>query len=282
MAMPKENQPPNPVRIREPADVGFAIPARISTMGWMTFSLPRAALAMLALAMPGAALAHVVPNMTVEADFAADGAYTLSINVDPRTFLAADPTTLPPVPGSWYRDQTPGQLDATHAKAREYLSRALGLLFGGQKTPLPHCAIQAIDGESNTPLTAETQEVHLLASAKGNVPTGAASFQIDFAKDANTTLILLPSHNGKAAPRPQVVFPGETSRAYPLEASAPAAKTALVPAPAAQPPAPLFSLGLIITLSITVVLLIVGWRLLSHYRHHHRAHRRPRPDDVNN
>ena len=65
---------------------------------------------MLALAMPGAAWAHVVPNMTVEADFAADGVYTLSINVDPRTFLAADPTTLPPVPGSWYREQTPEQL----------------------------------------------------------------------------------------------------------------------------------------------------------------------------
>jgi hypothetical protein len=177
---------------------------------------------MLALAMPGAAWAHVVPNMTVEADFAADGGYTLSINVDPRTFLAADPTTLPPVPGSWYREQTPEQLAATHEKAGEYLARALGLLFGGQKTPLPNCALQAIDGESNTPLTAETQEVHLLASAQGRVPAGAASFQIDFAKDANTTLILLPSHGGKAAPRPQVIFPGETSRAYPLETSTPA------------------------------------------------------------
>uniref|UniRef100_UPI0037849C83 hypothetical protein n=1 Tax=Prosthecobacter sp. TaxID=1965333 RepID=UPI0037849C83 len=248
----------------------------------MTFSLPRTALAMLALAMPGAAWAHVVPNMTVEADFAADGGYTLSINVDPRTFLAADPTTLPPVPGSWYREQTPEQLAATHEKAGEYLTRALGLLFGGQKTPLPNCAIQAIDGESNTPLTAETQEVHLLASAQGRVPAGAASFQIDFAKDANTTLILLPSHGGKAAPRPQVIFPGETSRAYPLETSTPAPTTTTAPAPAPQPPAPLFSLGLVITLSVVVMLLIVGWRLLNHYRHHHRAHRRPRPDDVNN
>jgi len=248
----------------------------------MTFPFPRTTLAILALTLPGAAWAHVVPNMTVEADFAADGGYTLSINVDPRTFLAADPTTLPPVPGSWYREQTPEQIAATHEKAGEYLTRALGLLFGGQKTPLPNCAIQAIDGESNTPLTSETQEVHLLASAKGNVPTGAASFQIDFAKDANTTLILLPSHGGKAAPRPQVIFPGETSRAYPLETRAPAPNTRAAPAPASQPPAPLFSLGLVITVSVAVMLLIVGWRLLSHYRHHHRAHRRPRPDDVNN
>lgn len=248
----------------------------------MTFPFPRTALAILAFAAPGLAGAHVVPNMTVEADFAAEGGYSLRINVDPRTFLAADPTTLPPVPGSWYREQTPEQLAATHEKAGEYLSRALGLLFGGQKMPFPNWAIQAIDGENNTPLTAETQEVHLLASAKGRVPAGAASFQIDFAKDANTTLILLPSHGGKAAPRPQVIFPGETSRAYPLETSTPAPTTAVAPAPASQQPASLFSLGLVLTLSVAVLFLIVGWRLLRRYRHHHRAHHRPRHDDVNN
>jgi len=248
----------------------------------MIFPPPRTALAILAFAAPGLAGAHVVPNMTVEADFAAEGGYSLRINVDPRTFLAADPTTLPPVPGTWYREQTPEQLAATHEKAGEYLSRALGLLFGGQKTPFPHWAIQAIDGESNTPLTAETQEVHLLVSATGRVPAGAASFQIDFAKDANTTLILLPSHGGQAAPRPQVIFPGETSRSYPLETSPPAPTPVVAPAAAPQPPVPLFSLGLVITLSVAVMLLIVGWRLLRQYRHHHRAHHRPRPDDMNN
>ena len=229
--------------------------------------LQRALAALLALI--GAAEAHVVPNMTIEADFAADRTYTLKINVDPRTFLAADPTTLPPVPGSWYREQTPEQKATTHEKAREYLSSALGVLFGGQKSVLPDCEIQAIDGSDNNPLKADTQEVHMLATATGRIPEAAATFQIDFAKDANTTLILLHTQAGGAEPRPQVIFPGETSRAFPLKTTEPAAP------PPASPPETSNPLFLLMALSITIILGIVGWQLLNRHRHHHRAHRKP-------
>jgi hypothetical protein len=193
------------------------------------FLLQRALAAFLSVI--GVAEAHVVPNMTIEADFAADRSYILRINFDPRTFLAADPTTLPPVPGSWYREQSQEQKAATHQKARDYLSSALGVLFGAQKSVLPDCEIQAIDGEDNNPLKADTQEVHLLATARGWVPETATTFQIDFAKDANTTLILLHTQAGAAEPRPQVIFPGETSRAFQLKTTEPAA-----PLPASPPP----------------------------------------------
>ena len=119
------------------------------------------------LAVPGLLFAHVVPNMTVEAEFTSAGGYTLRINVDPRTFLAAEPTSLPPVPASWYLEQTPEQVAATHEKAQQYLASALGLLFDGKKTVLPACKIRAMDGADNTPLKADTQEVHLLATASG-------------------------------------------------------------------------------------------------------------------
>ena len=231
------------------------------------FFLRRALAALLAVI--GVAEAHVVPNMTIEADFDADRTYTLQINVDPRTFLAADPTTLPPVPGSWYREQTPEQKAATHQQAREYLSRALGVLFGGQKSVLPDCEIQAIDGADNNPIKADTQEIHLLATARGRHPETGTTFQIEFAKDANTTLILLNSQAGAAEPRPQVIFPGETSRVFPLTPAAPVA-----PLPA-SPPAASNPLFLIIALLITLILGIVGWRLLNRHRHHHRAHRKP-------
>lgn len=221
------------------------------------------------LAVISVAQAHVVPNMTVEANFAADRTYTLQINVDPRIFLAADPTTLPPVPGSWYREQTPEQRATTHQKAREYLSGALGVLFGGQKSVLPDCEIQAIDGADNNPLKADTQEIHLLATASGRLPEAAATFQIDFAKDANTTLILLHTQAGRAEPRPQVLFPGETSRAFQL-------KTAEVAAPPpASPPETSNPLFVLMTLSITIILGIVAWQMLNRHRHHHRAHRKP-------
>ena len=225
------------------------------------------------LAFATVAGAHVVPSMTVEAEFQSDGGYALRINVDPRTFLAPDPTTLPPVPASWYREQTPEQIAATHERAQDYLAEALGLLFEGKKVPLPPCRIEAINGEDNTPLSEETQELHLLATAAGRVPA-AATFQIDFSKAANTSLILVHSRAGKSDLRPQVLFPGETSREFQL---ALVETKALPPAaPPAQAVAPASRLFLVVLISISIVLVLVGWRLLLHYRHHHRAHRKPR------
>lgn len=208
--------------------------------------------------------------MTVEAEFDSAGGYTLRINVDPRTFLAADPTALPPVPASWYLEQTPEQVTATHEKAQQYLTRSLGLLFdGGKKVTLPVCKIQAIDGADNTPLHADTQEVHLLGTASGRLPSAATTFQVDFAKDANTSLILLHSLAGKTELRPRVVFPGETSLPFRLQTT----PSAPVPSEKA-PPSKTHEIFLVITVSVVCIVVIVGWLLLSHYRHHHRAHRK--------
>lgn len=232
-------------------------------------------------AVVGLAQAHVVPNMTVEADFAPGGAYTLRINVDPRTFLATDPTTLPPVPGSWYRDQTPEQVAATHEKAQQYLHSALGLIFNDEKTPLPGCQIQAMDGADNTPLKPETQEVHLLATVEGLRPEGATTFQVSFAKDANTSMILLLSQQGRAEPRPQVVFPGEVSRPFQLATTAPVAPPPrAAPQTAAAAPASGGQVFLVLLSAATAIAGIIGWRLLSHYRHHHRGHGRARSDGM--
>lgn len=242
----------------------------------MLFSRLRVFLPALALALLGAAAglarAHTVPNMTLEAAFAADGGFTLAINIDPRTFMAADPTTLPPVPASWYRDQTQEQVAATHQKARAYLGEALRLVFSGTKVPLPECRFQPIDGADNTPMDAETQEVHLLATAHGTLPQGATAFQVDFAKAATTSLILLTSQSGKTSPRAQVVFPGELSPPVALRRPDPA------PPPAAAPPPvrPQNRIWVVLVAGAALIILIIGWRLLVRYRHHHRFHARPR------
>lgn len=224
------------------------------------------------LALAGHAQGHVVPNMTVEADFSADGGYVLRINVDPRTFMAADPTALPPVPASWYREQTREQAAGTHQKAQEYLGASLGLIFSGHKVALPECVFEAINGADNTPINADTQEVHLLATARGTVPKGASTFKIDFAKSANTSLILLTTQPGKAAPRAMVVFPGEPSKEVILS-------TETSPPPAQNPEPPAESsdqIWLILVGGVTLVALVIGWRLLVRYRHHHKFHRKPR------
>lgn len=228
---------------------------------------------LMAVLIPGTAWGHVVPNMTLEASFASDGGYSLSINVDPRTFMAADPTSLPPVPGSWYREQSPSQITATHQKAREYLSKSIGLVFNGQKVPLPECVFQAIDGADNTPFDAETEEVHLLATTRGYAPAGATTFQVDFAKEANTTLILLATPPGSSTPRARVVFAGETSPEMRLRREG-GASAAPGPQPVAAPGGS--PVWLVLAGGVTLAGVIIGWRLLAYYRHHHRLHRKPR------
>jgi hypothetical protein len=181
--------------------------------------------------------------------------------MDPRTFLAVDPTTPPPVPGSWYQEQSPEQIAATHEKARDYLSKALGLIFGGQKTTFPACEFQAIDGEDNAPLKLETQEVHLLATIRGQAPAGGGGFQLEFGREANTPLIFLPGMVGTAQRRAQVLFPGETSRLF--QPQLPRDKNlALSPDPSPVPAAVSGRLLLFVSSGVVSMLLFQGWRLL--------------------
>lgn len=216
----------------------------------------------------GGLQAHNVPSMTIEAQFKDDRTFEISINFDPRAFLASDPRALPPVPASWYRDQSPEQVAATLGKAQEYVETSIQLLFSGVAHPLPELKLQPIDGSDNTPLKPETQELHLLATGAGPIPDSAAEFQLAFAKTAAIDLILLESLENAPNRRPQVVFPGETSRAFALRHVA--ASAPITPTPASKP-----SYLVIGTFVIVFVVVVAGWRLRRKYRHHHRFHRKP-------
>lgn len=165
------------------------------------------------------ALAHQVPNITAEALFRSDGGYTLKISLDPRVFLSDQPTSLPPVPAEWFTSQSETEVADTWAKAGGYLQRSFELRFGETTVPLPEPQFQPMDGATNAPLTAQTAEVHILATLEGHVPAvpgGGAGFVIRFGEKANTSLILLNSVDGEPERRPQVLFPGETSRPFPV------------------------------------------------------------------
>ncbi len=182
--------------------------------------------ALLLLISSSRGLAHAIPSLTVEAVFKADRSYVLKVNVDPRLFLSSKPTTLPPVESAWYRDQTPEQLKATEKKSNEYLASALSLLFSGQSTVLPPITYEPMDGATNLPITPDSKEVHLLAVMQGQLPASAVDFAIAVGADSNTSLILINSLDGKEERRPQVLFPGETSRSFQLPGSASAGVTA--------------------------------------------------------
>ncbi|TDU70911.1 hypothetical protein EI77_02029 [Prosthecobacter fusiformis] len=173
------------------------------------------------------ATAHVVPNMTIEADFNQGGGYTLRMNLDPRVFLSDQPTSLPPVSADWYLNQTDEEKRVTYEKATEYLRANVGLTFNDEKVPLPACEFVALDGATYEEVKPDTTETHLLATGKSEVPEGADSFKIAFGRMANVSLILINGEEGNEERKPQVIFPGETSLPFKITRAAPAEKEAL-------------------------------------------------------
>lgn len=160
--------------------------------------------------------AHQVPSLTVEALFAADHSYTLRVSLDPRLFLSDQPSALPPVPIEWYRDQSQKDLEETRQKAADYLRHALTLKFGEKSLAVENCNYQPMDGATNMPIAADTKEVHLLATTSGRVPDGEKSFSVSLSQNANVSMILMNSFEGTMERRPNVIFPGETTRPYEL------------------------------------------------------------------
>jgi hypothetical protein len=168
-----------------------------------------------ALAGP-AAHAHQVPNLTLEVNFAAAGAVEFRLNLDPRLFLAEDPKTLPPVPAPWFRDQSETEKAATLQQALTYVKAAVTFFFDG--TPADNLAweFQPIDGATGLPFTDQTAEVHLVAIAKCQAPTDSKTSSIRLEDAAKAPTVLLNSLNQQAERRPQILFPGESSRPFPF------------------------------------------------------------------
>jgi hypothetical protein len=101
------------------------------------------------------------------------------------------------------------------------------------------------------------------------VPEGATEFQIAFAKSATIDLILLNGLENAAERKPQVLFPGETSRPFVFRSPPP-------PPVAAVEVSPKGSITSTVVLVIALAAVFIGWRLLNKYRHFHRGHQKPR------
>lgn len=214
---------------------------------------------LLLVLMASAAQAHTVPSLMLEAQFESDGRYLIKANVDPRLFLAAVPSNVPPVVASWYFDQSPVQRQDTEAKATAYLRQTVQLHFGGRPIDLPAMTWIAMDGATNEALKPDSAETHLLAAIPGL--SLAADLRVHLAAAANTSVILLTRLGSTAEPRPIVLFPGEASPVI----------TVPVP-PATQPPAPAdprstrLESGMLLVVIGMIVLAWVGVRRLQKTR----------------
>lgn len=197
--------------------------------------------------------AHQVPNMTVEAAFAADGGFEIKVNIDPRVFLSDNPTSLPPVPASWYLDQSEEQRHDTFRQATSHIGRMLKFLLGKEALKEPAIDWQAMDGATSLAVTADTAETHLLGTLRGAVPEGADRFTLEYAREGQVSLILLTTIPGMTEPKVQVLFAGEASRPVAIPAGRPAPETK---AQRSQGPA---ALALVVLLA---VIAVAGFRRL--------------------
>jgi hypothetical protein len=168
------------------------------------------------LLLSGAPLwAHTVPTIEVEAEFTRERSVTLHVNVDARLFLAAQPTALPPVPASWWFDQSETERAKTMEQTRAYVAKTLSFTVGGKKFE-PIWNVVAIDSATVMPLAPGSAEAHLLCEYQGKIPDAPGGFQLRVAESCAVGVILLNSMEGDDQRAPQALFPGEDSRKFPL------------------------------------------------------------------
>lgn len=173
--------------------------------------------------------AHTVPIMVVEAEFSASRELVLKVNLDPRLFLSPLPTSLPPVPASWWFEQDEAGKAKTMQAAGDYVQKNLTLRVGSAVVS-GTWKVQPVDSASAFPLGQASTEVHLLAEHRGPLPDATGDFKVSVSKECAVAVILLCSNVGDAERNPQSLFPGETSRGFPLP---PPAQAASASAPSA-------------------------------------------------
>jgi hypothetical protein len=175
----------------------------------------RALLVVIAFACCGALRAHTVPVVVIEAEFSSTREAVIKVNLDPRLFLSKQPTAVPPVPASWWFEQDEAGKQKTRSAAAAYVERTFAFNVGATALKAGW-KVEAIDSASAFPLGEASTEAHLLVEHHGPLPPNAGDFKLAVGKDCAVAVILLCSNIGDAERRPQSLFPGETSRAFPL------------------------------------------------------------------
>ena len=156
--------------------------------------------------------AHRVAELALEAEFQADGSFVCRVTLDPRLFLAADPSAMPPVGPEWFLDQDPEAWGKSQLQAAERLSELLKTSLGKRVLDWKGASWQAMDGNSNGPLTRDSAETHLLATLRGRVESGQGPFAVSLATSSPVALIVLTQRPDDEKPQVQALFAGETSQ----------------------------------------------------------------------
>lgn len=179
----------------------------------------------------GVATAHQVPSLGLEVDLHQSAPSTIKLDIDPRLVVSSTPTQLPPIPADWYRSLNDADRQQTLESAVRFILGNI-VFKSGQEPVMLNWKFTPVDGSNAVPLSDDSKEIHLLAQATATLH--GPDFVVSLGKDCAAALTMIAAVDGTPERRPQVLFPGETSR--PVKIVKDLAEPKVEAAPAPQPP----------------------------------------------
>ena len=157
----------------------------------------------------GIARAHPEPDIPVRSQFMKDGSCTVTIELDPRCFVA-EPITTPYTVKRALDAMTPERKDELKKLARDLIKTSIEFLFEPTGKVEPDFAVE-FSGIADAPLKTDEDPVMLVCKWKTKTPAGATGWRLHTLKTAKFAVIFRNYIEGVEQPRFSVLFPGETS-----------------------------------------------------------------------
>ncbi|MES2505989.1 MAG: alkaline phosphatase D family protein [Verrucomicrobiota bacterium] len=164
------------------------------------------------------AWAHPVPDIPVRAYFTQEGKCTLTVEVDPRCFTA-DPNAAPSLMQPILPTLSEARVKELQTRARELVKKYVEFLFEPSGPVQPDFQFE-FTGHDRAPLDSEDDIVVLTGTWETQVPAGSKGWRIRATQDTPLAVVFRNYIAGVEHPKFSVLFPGETS--FPFDLNAPA------------------------------------------------------------
>lgn len=171
-----------------------------------------------ALCLLASAWAHPVPDIPVRAFFTPEGKCTLTVEVDPRSF-EADPENAPSLMQPVVASLKPERVTELKEKAGALVKKYIEFLFDPTGPVTPDFTFQ-FTGHNRGPLDSEDDIAVLTGTWETTVPPGSTHWRIRATKETPLAIVFRNYISGTEHPKFSVLFPGETS--FPFDLQAPA------------------------------------------------------------
>lgn len=157
----------------------------------------------------GIARAHPEPDIPVRSQFMKDGTCTVTLELDPRCFVA-EPITTPYTIKKDLDAMSPERKDELKKLAKDLIKTSIEFLFEPTGKVEPDFAIE-FSSINDAPLKADDDPVMLVCKWKTKTPSGATGWRLHTLKTAKFAVIFRNYIEGVEQPRFSVLFPGEMS-----------------------------------------------------------------------